>query len=166
LFDLILNQPWRRNSRIKTVPSEQQTSMPPNDPSTVLQVHESSAAPGKAGVMTAVEPVFSQEDRPIRYWRFADKQEPRDINRLRYFLGDGLEEIRAWDDLSESEAKALNGRRAAVASMKLNRVLNEAKSFYSATLAEPTDIYQMVGRPGDKKGRLVVVDLQGLSDTC
>ena len=112
------------------------------------------------------EPQQRVLDVAIRYWRFADKQEPRDINRLRYFLGDGLEEIRSWDDLSESEAKALNGCSAAVASMKLNRVLNEAKSFYSATLAEPTDIYQMVGRPGDKKGRLVVVDLQGLSDTA
>ena len=46
--------------------------------------------------------------------------------------------------------------------MKLSRVLNEAKSFYSATMAEPTDIYKMVGRPSNQQGRLVVVDLQGL----
>ena len=50
--------------------------------------------------------------------------------------------------------------------MKLSRVLNEAKSFYSATMAEPTDIYKMVGRPSNQQGRLVVVDLQGLSDTA
>ncbi|ACN17951.1 conserved hypothetical protein [Desulforapulum autotrophicum HRM2] len=112
------------------------------------------------------EPQQRVLDVAIRYWRHADRQEPRDINRLRYFLGDGLEEIKGWDDLSDAEAKALNGRSAAVASMKLSRVLNEAQSFYSATMAEPTDIYQMVGRPGNKKGRLAVVDLQGLSDTA
>lgn len=112
------------------------------------------------------EPQQRVLDVAIRYWRHADRQEPRDINRLRYFLGDGLDEIREWDDLSDSESKALNGRSAAVASMKLNRVLNEAKSFYSATMAEPTDIYELIGRPSSKKGRLVVVDLQGLSDTA
>ncbi|MCV5403534.1 DUF87 domain-containing protein, partial [Escherichia coli] len=78
----------------------------------------------------------------------------------------GIEELKEWDDLSEAEAKALSGRSAAVASMKLSRVLNEAKSFYSATMAEPTDIYKMVGRPSNQQGRLVVVDLQGLSDTA
>jgi DNA helicase HerA-like ATPase len=112
------------------------------------------------------EPQQRVLDVAIRYWRYADKTEPRDINRLRHFLSDGIDEIREWDDLSEAEAKALNGRSAAVASMKLSRVLNEAQSFYSATMKEPTDIYQMVGRPSNRKGRLVVVDLQGLSDTA
>ncbi|MBL7525749.1 ATP-binding protein [Legionella bononiensis] len=112
------------------------------------------------------EPQQRVLDVAIRYWRTHDKTEPRDINRLRFFLGDGIEEIRAWDDLSEAEAKALNGRSAAVASMKLSRILNEAQSFYSATMKEPTDIYQMVGRPSNRKGRLVVIDLQGLSDTA
>lgn len=112
------------------------------------------------------EPQQRVLDVAIRYWRQNDRSEPRDINRLRYFLGDGIEEIREWDDLSEAEAKALNGRSAAVASMKLSRVLNEAQSFYSATMKEPTDIYQMIGRPNNRKGRLVVVDLQGLSDTA
>jgi len=105
-------------------------------------------------------------DVAIRYWRITDKTEPRDINRLRYFLGDGIEEIRSWDDLTDAEANALNSRSAAIASMKLNRVLNEARSFYSATLAQPTDIYRMVGRPSNQKGRLVIVDLQGLGDTA
>jgi len=112
------------------------------------------------------EPQQRVLDVAIRYWRKIDKQEPRDINRLRYFLGDGLDELRGWDDLSDAEANALNGRSAAVASMKLSRVLNEAQSFYSATMAEPTDIYRLVGRPSNRKGRLVVVDLQGLSDTA
>lgn len=112
------------------------------------------------------EPQQRVLDVAIRYWRQNDRSEPRDINRLRYFLGDGIEEIREWDDLSEAEAKALNGRSAAVASMKLSRILNEAQSFYSATMKEPTDIYQMIGRPNNRKGRLVVVDLQGLSDTA
>ncbi|MBB1445277.1 ATP-binding protein [Pseudoalteromonas sp. SG43-3] len=112
------------------------------------------------------EPQQRVLDVAIRYWRSADKSTPRDINRLRFFLGDGIEELRNWDDLSEAEAKALNGRSAAVASMKLSRVLNEAKSFYSAAMKEPTDIYQMVGRASNKKGRLIVVDLQGLSDTA
>jgi len=112
------------------------------------------------------EPQQRVLDVAIRFWRYIDKSEPRDINRLRYFLGDGLEELKEWDDLSESEAKALNGRSAAVASMKLNRVLHDAQSFYSATMAQPTDIYSMVGRPTNRKGRLVIVDLQGLSDTA
>ncbi|MBE0588107.1 MAG: ATP-binding protein [Hydrogenophaga sp.] len=112
------------------------------------------------------EPQQRVLDVAIRYWRIADKTEPRDINRLRFLLGDGIEELKAWDDLSEAEAKALSGRSAAVASMKLSRVLNEAQSFYSATMSAPTDIYKMIGRPSNKQGRLVVGDLQGLSDTA
>lgn len=112
------------------------------------------------------EPQQRVLDVAIRYWRSVDKTEPRDINRLRYFLGDGIEELKEWSDLSEAEAKALSGRSAAVASMKLSRVLNEAQSFYSATMSEPTDIYKMIGRPSNQQGRLVVVDLQGLSDTA
>lgn len=112
------------------------------------------------------EPQQRVLDVAIRYWRTADKIEPRDINRLRFLLGDGIEELRAWDDLSDAESKALNGRSAAVASMKLSRVLNEAQSFYSASMGAPTDIYQMLGRPSNAQGRLVVIDLQGLSDTA
>ena len=112
------------------------------------------------------EPQQRVLDVAIRYWRYTDKTEPRDINRLRHFLGDGLEELKEWSDLSEAEAKALSGRSAAVASMKLSRVLNEGKSFYSAAMSEPTDIYKMIGRPNNQQGRLVVVDLQGLSDTA
>jgi len=112
------------------------------------------------------EPQQRVLDVALRYWRVTDKEEPRDINRLRWLLGEGMEELKAWDELTDAEANALNGRSAAVASMKLNRVLNEAMSFYSATMAESTDIYRMIGRPSNRKGRLVVVDLQGLSDTA
>lgn len=112
------------------------------------------------------EPQQRVLDVAIRYWRLTEKAEPRDINRLRNLLGDGLDELKEWDQLSQSEASALNGRSAAVASLKLARVLSEAQSFYSAALSAPTDIYEMVGRPSDKKGRLVIVDLQGLSDTA
>jgi len=112
------------------------------------------------------EPQQRVLDVAIRYWRLTERTEPRDINRLRNLLGDGLDELKEWDQLSQAEAAALNGRSAAVASLKLARVLSEAQSFYSAALSSPTDIYEMVGRPSDKKGRLVIVDLQGLSDTA
>ncbi|MFM8443398.1 MAG: ATP-binding protein [Methylococcus sp.] len=112
------------------------------------------------------EPQQRVLDVALRYWRTTDKTEPRDINRLRHLLGDGIDELREWDDLSEAEGKALNGRSAAVTSMKLSRVLNEAQSFYSAAMTTPTDVYNMVGRPSNKQGRLIVIDLQGLSDTA
>jgi DNA helicase HerA-like ATPase len=112
------------------------------------------------------EPQQRVLDVAIRYWRLNDKNEPRDINLLRYYLGDGLDDLKEWDELSQAESSALNGRSAAVASLKLSRVLNEAQSFYSSALARSTDIYEMVGRPSDKRGRLVVIDLQGLSDTA
>jgi DNA helicase HerA-like ATPase len=112
------------------------------------------------------EPQQRVLDVAIRYWRVMDPAEPRDINRLRHFLGDGLEELQEWGEISQAERVALNARSAAVASLKLARVLHEAQSFYSAALAHPTSIYEMVGRPSDRRGRLVIIDLQGLSDTA
>jgi DNA helicase HerA-like ATPase len=112
------------------------------------------------------EPQQRVLDVAIRYWCLQETTTPRDINRLRYYLGDGLDELRNWDELSAAEAQALNGRSAAVASLKLSRVLSEAQSFYHSALASATDIYQMIGRPSDRMGRLVVIDLQGLSDTA
>lgn len=105
-------------------------------------------------------------DLAIRYWRVTERTEPRDINRLRHYLGDGIDELRQWDQMSRAEADALNNRSAAIASMKLSRVLNEAQSFYSAALAHPTNISELVGKPADKRGRLIIIDLQGLSDTA
>jgi DNA helicase HerA-like ATPase len=112
------------------------------------------------------EPQQRVLDVAIRYWIAQEKTIPRDINRLRYYLGDGIDEVRQWDELSQAEATALNGRSAAVASMKLSRVLQEAQSFYHSGLPGATDIYEMIGRPTDRRGRLIIVDLQGLSDTA
>jgi DNA helicase HerA-like ATPase len=112
------------------------------------------------------EPQQRVLDVAIRYWCLQERVTPRDINRLRHYLGDGLDELRAWDELSTAEAQALNSRSAAVASMKLSRVLNEAQSFYHGALSSATDVYEMIGRPADRMGRLIVVDLQGLSDTA
>jgi DNA helicase HerA-like ATPase len=112
------------------------------------------------------EPQQRVLDVAIRYWIAQEKTTPRDINRLRHYLGDGIDEVRQWDELSQAEATALNGRSAAVASMKLSRVLQEAQSFYHSGLRGATDIYEMIGRPTDRRGRLVIVDLQGLSDTA
>ena len=112
------------------------------------------------------EPQQRVLDVAIRYWKIMEPKEPRDINKLRFLLGDGLDELRNWDQLSQAEATALSSRSAAVASMKLARVLNEAQSFFTPALGNPTDIYTMIGRVGEQKGRLVIVDLQGLSDTA
>ena len=112
------------------------------------------------------EPQQRVLDVAIRYWIANETIKPRDINRLRHYLGDGIDEVRQWDELSQAEATALNGRSAAVASMKLSRVLQEAQSFYHSGLPGATDIYDMIGRPSDRRGRLVIVDLQGLSDTA
>lgn len=105
-------------------------------------------------------------DVAIRYWRAKYSNPPRDIQDLTYLLSDerGLDELKNWDKITEGEAKALNNRSAAVASMKLSRVINEAKSFYTRSIGEPTDIYDMVGEKGNNVGRLVIIDLQGLSD--
>jgi hypothetical protein len=112
------------------------------------------------------EPQQRVLDVAVRYWRTVDSAEPRDINRLRHFLGDGLDGLREWQELSQAEATALNSRSAAIASMKLSRVLAEAQAFYSASLSSPTNVYEMIGRTTDRQGRLVIIDLQGLSDTA
>lgn len=110
------------------------------------------------------EPQQRVLDVAIRYWKYKYPQPPRDIQDLREILSGDLDELRSWDDLSDAESRALNGRSAAVASMKLNRVINEARSFYTKAIGEPTDIYALVGEKGNNKGRLIVIDLQGLSD--
>lgn len=112
------------------------------------------------------EPQQRVLDVAIRYWIAHETAMPRDINRLRHYLGDGIDDVRQWDELSQAEATALNGRSAGVASMKLSRVLQEAQSFYHSGLAAATDVYEMVGRPSDRIGRLAIIDLQGLSDTA
>lgn len=110
------------------------------------------------------EPQERVLDVAIRYWKAKYNNPPRDIQDLRDILSGDLDELREWEELSSAEAKALNGRSAGVAASKLTRVINEARSFYTRAIGEPSDIYEMVGEKGDNKGRLVIVDLQGLSD--
>ena len=110
------------------------------------------------------EPQQRVLDVALRYWKFKYPNPPRDIQDLRALISGDLGELKSWSDLSEAESKALSGRSAAVASLKLNRVINEARSFYTKAIGEPTDIYKLVGEKGERKGRLVIVDLQGLSD--
>jgi hypothetical protein len=43
-------------------------------------------------------------------------------------------------------------------------VPNSPRAFYTAASRQPTDIHVMIGRRGQGAGRLVVVDLQGLSN--
>ncbi len=110
------------------------------------------------------EPQERVLDVAIRYWKAKYNNPPRDIQDLMEILSGDLEELREWEELSSAEAKALNGRSAAVAATKLNRVINEARSFYTRAIGEPSDIYDMIGEKGDNIGRLVIIDLQGLSD--
>ncbi|WP_155660809.1 helicase HerA domain-containing protein [Priestia megaterium] len=110
------------------------------------------------------EPQERVLDVAIRYWQVKYNTPPRDIQDLRGILAGDLEELREWEELSPAESKALNGRSAAVAASKLSRVINEARSFYTRAIGESSDIYDMVGEKGNNKGRLVIIDLQGLSD--
>ncbi|MEG3042362.1 MAG: DUF87 domain-containing protein [Clostridium sp.] len=112
------------------------------------------------------EPQQRVLDVAIRYWKIKYSNTQRDIQDLTYLLSTdaGLDELKNWDELTDGEAKALNGRSAAVVSMKLSRVINEARSFYTRAIGEPTDIYNMIGEKGNRIGRLVIIDLQGLSD--
>jgi DNA helicase HerA-like ATPase len=111
------------------------------------------------------EPQQRVLDVAIRYWK-TTADEPRDIQQLLRLLTDDLDVLREWDELSEAESKALRGVSAAVAAIRLRRVINEARSFYSTAIGQPTDVHEMVGYPDDRRGRLVIVDLQGLSDSA
>lgn len=111
------------------------------------------------------EPQQRVLDVAIRYWK-ATGDEPRDIQQLLKLLTDDLDVLREWDELSEAESKALRGVSAAVAAIRLRRVINEARSFYTSAVGQPTDVRDMVGHPDARHGRLVIVDLQGLSDSA
>ncbi len=112
------------------------------------------------------EPQQRVLDVAIRYWKYKYPHPPRDIESLRELLAGDLEELKSWQELTSAESRALSKRSAAVASMKLNRVINEAQSFYNDAIGEPTDVYDMIGESGADNGRLVIVDLQGLSDNA
>ena len=111
------------------------------------------------------EPQQRVLDVAVRFWKNSS-DEPRDIQQLLRLLTDDLDVLREWDELSDAESKALRGVSAAVAAIRLRRVINEARSFYTAAVGRPTDIHDMVGNPDDRRGRLVIVDLQGLSDSA
>jgi DNA helicase HerA-like ATPase len=111
------------------------------------------------------EPQQRVLDVAIRYWK-QTADEPRDIQQLLRLLTDDLDVLRGWGELSDAESKALRGVSAAVAAIRLRRVINEARSFYTAAVGQPTDVRDLVGYPDDRRGRLVIVDLQGLSDSA
>jgi DNA helicase HerA-like ATPase len=111
------------------------------------------------------EPQQRVLDVAIRYWK-TTSDEPRDIQQLLKLLTDELDVLREWGELSDAESKALRGVSAAVAAIRLRRVINEARSFYTAAVGQPTDVHDMIGYPDERLGRLVIVDLQGLSDSA
>jgi DNA helicase HerA-like ATPase len=112
------------------------------------------------------EPQMRVLDAAFRKWKKDEPDPPRDVQTLVDLLGKRLDEVRndATLDLSPEEQKALGARSAAIAAMRLRGVLNEAKAFYTAKCKSPTDIQDLIGRKGRGVGRLVIVDLQGLSD--
>ncbi|MBT2989949.1 MAG: ATP-binding protein [Candidatus Thiodiazotropha sp. (ex Ctena orbiculata)] len=119
------------------------------------------------GILPGItEPQMRVLDAAIRKWKREEPEKPRDVQTLIDLLSRRLDEVRDDPDLNltDEEKKALGARSAAIAGMRLRGVLNEAKAFYTAACNTPTDIHQMVGRRGTGVGRLVIIDLQGLSD--
>lgn len=112
------------------------------------------------------EPQMRVLDAAIRKWKRDQPEQPRDVQVLIELLSRRLDDVR--DDsnlnLTDEEKKALGARSAAIAGMRLRQLLQEAKAFYDARAKSVTDIRELVGRRGQGVGRLVIVDLQGLSD--
>jgi DNA helicase HerA-like ATPase len=105
----------------------------------------------------------------IRYW-LDTTSAPRDVNDLLLLLTERLDTLRHWDQLYAAERKALNDRSASIVSLRLRRLINEARSFYERGRT-PLDVRRMVGRLKssdlhDGFGRIAIVDLQGLSKTA
>ncbi len=103
-------------------------------------------------------------DVAIRYWK-ETFEPPYDIQDLLTLLGD-LDTLRSWNRLSPGEAKALKEGSANIAAIRLRRMINEAQSFYTASVGDPTDVREMVGHGSNAPGRITIVDLQGLSNTA
>lgn len=112
------------------------------------------------------EPQIRVLDAAIRKWKKEQPTQPRDVSVLLDLLSKRLDDVR--DDpnlnLTDEEKKALGGRSAAIAAMRLRQLLQEAKAFYTASSKTVTDIKELIGRRGNGAGRLVIIDLQGLSD--
>jgi len=111
------------------------------------------------------EPQQRVLDAALRFWT-QKSPVPRPADALLAVLTDRLDDLRNWDGLSPPEASALNARSAAVVAIRLRRLINEAKSFYTTGMESPMDIKAMIGRPADQGGRLIIVDLQGISDSA
>jgi DNA helicase HerA-like ATPase len=112
------------------------------------------------------EPQMRVLDAAIRKWKRDQPTQPRDVQALIELLSRRLDEVRDDPDLNltDEEKKALGARSAAIAGMRLRQLLQEAKAFYDARSKSVTDIKELIGRRGRTAGRLVIVDLQGLSD--
>ena len=118
------------------------------------------------GILPGVtEPQMRVLDAAMRKWRL-DEREPRDVSVLLELLTNRLDDVRQDQglNLSPAEQQALGGRSAAIAGIRIRQLLGEAKAFYTAASRQPTDIHAMIGRKGQAAGRLVIVDLQGLSN--
>lgn len=111
------------------------------------------------------EPQQRVLDAALRFWTKTTTQ-PRPADSLLSVLTDRLGELQKWDELSEAEAGVLNARSAAVVAIRLRRLINEAKSFYCTGMARPFDVKAMIGRSSETGGRLIIVDLQGISDSA
>jgi uncharacterized protein len=109
------------------------------------------------------EPQQRVMDVAIRYWK-ENFEPPHDIQDLLNLLND-LDTLRGWDQLSPGEANAIKAVSANIAAIRLRRMINEAQSFYSATVGNTTDVREMVGGNG-AKGRIAIIDLQGLSNSA
>ncbi len=103
-------------------------------------------------------------DVAIRYWK-DNYDAPHDIQDLLGLLND-LDTLKSWDRLTPGESKAIKEGSANIAAIRLRRMINEAQSFYSAAVGEPTDIREMVGTDDAAPGRIAIIDLQGLSNTA
>ncbi len=102
-------------------------------------------------------------DVAIRYWK-ETFETPHDIQDLLGLLND-METLRSWDKLSPGETNALRERSANIAAIRLRRMINEAQSFYTASVGSHTDVREMVGNEG-ASGRIAIIDLQGVSHTA
>ena len=67
-------------------------------------------------------------------------------------------------NLSPTEQQALGGRAPRSRESAFASSWARLATFYTAASRQPTDINAMIGRRGQAAGRLVIVDLQGLSN--
>ena len=102
----------------------------------------------------------------LRYW-IETTSSPRDTNALVSLLTERLDELTHWKQLYDSERKVLNERSASIVSLRLKRLITEAKSFYEPG-RKPFNVKDVVGclrttNPRDHFGRIAIVDLQGVA---